>query len=49
MDYPYIRGEDFPDYAKKSTWSLLYAYIDVHSQILIYEYTGDGVQSITRF
>ena len=43
MDYPSIRGEYFPDYAKKATWNLLHAYIDAYSQILIYEYTGDEV------
>ena len=47
MDYPYIRGEDFPYYAKKSTWSLLHSYIDTHTQILIDKYPGDGVQYIT--
>ena len=29
IDYPSIRWEDFTDYAKKSTWNLLNAYIDV--------------------
>ena len=36
MEYPYIRWEHFPDYAKNSTWNLLHAYIDAHNQILIY-------------
>ena len=47
MDYTSIREEQLPDYAKKSTWNLLYAYIDAHSQILIDEYPVDGVQAIT--
>ena len=49
MDYPFIRGEYFIDYAKKVTWDLLYAYIDSHNEILIDEYPGDGVQAITIF
>ena len=47
MDYPYIREEELSDYAKKGTWNLLHAYIDVHIQILIYEYPGYGVQAIS--
>ena len=43
MDYPCIRGEDLTDYAKNSTWDLLHAYIDAHSQILIDYYTGCGL------
>ena len=35
-------------YAKKATWKLLHAYINAHSQILIDEYTGDRVHTITR-
>ena len=46
-DYPSIREEDFPDYAKDVTWNLLHAYIDRHSQILLYEYRGFGVKNIT--
>ena len=46
MGYPSIIGGYFPDYAKSSTWKLLHAYIDTHSQILIDEYPGDGVQAI---
>ena len=46
MDYPYIRGEYLPDYAKKSTCELFHAYIDSYSQILIDEYTGYGVNDI---
>ena len=42
-DYPSIRGGELPDYTKTSTWNLLYAYIDAHSQILIDEYPVDGV------
>ena len=48
MDYPWIRGEEIPDYAKKATWNLLHAYIDAHSQILIDKFTGYGVQAILR-
>ena len=49
IDYPSIRGEELPDYARKATWNLLDAYIDAHSQILIDEFTGDGVQDISIF
>ena len=49
MYYPSIRGEYFTDYAKKFTWNLLNPYIDSHSQRLIDEYPGDGVQAIKRF
>ena len=48
MDYTSIRGEDFSDHDKKSTCNLVNTYIDVHSQRLIGEYPGDGVQAITR-
>ena len=37
-----------PYYAKKATCKIEYAYIDAHSQILIDEYPGDGVQAISR-
>ena len=47
MEYPYIRGEDFPDYAENATWNNFHAYIDAHSQRLIDEYTGYGVQDIS--
>ena len=46
MEYPSIRGEELLDYAKKSTWNLLHAYIDSHSQILIDECPWDVVQAI---
>ena len=49
MDYPSIRGEQLPDYAKKTTWKILHAYIDAHNQKLIDEYLGDGVQYISKF
>ena len=49
MDYPSIRGKDFLYYAKKATWDLLHGYVDAHSQRLIDEYPGDGVQVITIF
>ena len=48
MEFPYIWEEYFPDYNKKFTWNLLHAYIDAHSQILIDEYPGEGVKSISR-
>ena len=48
MDYPFIRGEYLPNYAKNFTWNLLHAYIDAHGQILIYEYPRDGLQAITK-
>ena len=40
MNYTYTIGEDFPDYAKKSTWDHFHEYIDVDSQSLIDEYPG---------
>ena len=46
MDYPSIRGVEITYYAKKATWKFLNAYIDSHSQILIDECTGYGVQVI---
>ena len=46
MDYLYIRGEDLPYYAKQDSWNLLHACIYEHSQILINEYTGYGLQPI---
>ena len=48
MEYPSIRGEDIPDYAKRVIFNLLHSYIDAHDQILIDEYPGDGVQSFSR-
>ena len=47
MDYLSIRDEYLPDYAKNSTWNILRAYIDAHSQILIDEDPGYVVQAIT--
>ena len=49
MEYPYIIGEEFPEYAKKATWKTFHAYIDAHSQRLIDEFPGYGVQSISIF
>ena len=49
MNYPYIKGGDLPDCTKNSTWNLLHAYIDAHIQILIDEYPGYEVQSISIF
>ena len=48
MDYPSIRGEYLPYYSENVTWNLLYAYIDAHSQILMYEYPGGGLQDTSR-
>ena len=48
MDYPSIRGGDFPDHAKNSILNLFRPYIDAHSQRTIDEYPGYGVQSISR-
>ena len=48
MYYPSITGEDLPYYSKKSTWNLFHAYIDAHSQILIGECPGYGLQAISR-
>ena len=48
MEYASIRGNDSLDYAKNATWNLFHSYIDAHSQILIDEYTVDGVQTISR-
>ena len=47
-EYPSIRGEYLSGYDKKATWNLFHAYIYAHSQILIFEYPGDGVQAISR-
>ena len=46
MDYPPIRGEYFPDYARYVTWNFLHANIDAQNQIIFDEYTGDGAQAI---
>ena len=46
MDYPSIRVENITDYAKNVTWNILHAYIDAHSQRLIYACLGDKVQAI---
>ena len=32
IDYPYIRGEELPDYVKESSCNLLHAYTYLHSQ-----------------
>ena len=48
IEYPSIRGDYLIDHANKSTWNLLNTYIYAHSQILIYEYWGYGLQVITR-
>ena len=49
MDYPSIRGGELPEYSKNVSWKLLNAYIYDHSQILIDECPGDGLQSISIF
>ena len=47
MEYPSIREEELPDYAKNATWNLFHAYMDEHSQILIDVCLGYGVQVIS--
>ena len=49
LDYPYIRGEFFPYYAKQAPWNMLHAYIYAHIQRLIYDCPGDEVQAIAIF
>ena len=49
MDYPSIRGEYLPDYAKKSTCNILHAYMDTNSKKLIDKHTEYEVQEISRF
>ena len=49
MDHPPIRGEELPYFAKKNTWNPLHTYIDAHSQRIIDEYTGYGVQAKSIF
>ena len=49
IDYPYIRGEELPDYVKESSCNLLHAYTYLHSQRWLYECPGNGVQTISRF
>ena len=48
MYYEFIRGEDLPYHDNKATLILFHVYIYSRSQILIDEYPGDIVQSITR-
>ena len=47
MEPAYIIGEDLTDYSKNATWNLFHSYIYSHSQILIDEYPGYGVQAIS--
>ena len=47
IDYPCIREKYLPYYSKNVTWNLLHAYIDAKRQILIDQYPGDLVQSIS--
>ena len=47
LEYPSIRREEILYYAKKVTWNLLRAYIDAHSQRIMYEYPENGVQDIS--
>ena len=48
IDYPSIRGGYLPANPKKDTWKMLNACIGANSKRLIDEYTGDGVQAISR-
>ena len=47
MEYPSIRGEELPYYAKKDTWNLWHAYIGAHSQRSIDECPVYGLQAIS--
>ena len=38
IDYPSMRGGDFLDYSKKTTYNILHADIYANSQRLIYKY-----------
>ena len=48
VEYTSIRGVNIPVNANKSTWNILHSFIDSQNQILISEYPGGGLQSITR-
>ena len=48
MDYPFIRGWEWPYCAKNATWNLLHEYIDENSKILTNECPGYGLQKISR-
>ena len=47
MDFLSIKGEYLPDCAKKSTWNLLFVYMDAHIQCLFDEYPQYVLQTIT--
>ena len=47
MEYPSIRREDLPYFAKKATWNLLHSYIDANSQISIDEKPEYILQAIS--
>ena len=48
MKHPSIEGEGIPYYAEQYTWNIVHAYIDAHSQRLIYAYPGYGIEAVTR-
>ena len=46
LGYPSTGRKDLSDYSKKATCKPFHSYIDEHSQLLIDEYPGYGVQAI---
>ena len=49
LDYPKIGGDDVIEYyAKKAIRNILHANIDVHSRILIAEFSKDGIKCIEK-
>ena len=48
IDYPKIRGGGIKYYAKKAIRNILHADIDVHSRILIAEFSMDGIKCIEK-
>ena len=48
IDYPKIGGDYIEDYSKKAIRNILHADIDVHSRILIAEFSIDGINCIKK-
>ena len=48
LDYPKIGVEDIKDLTKKVIKNILHANIDVHSSMLVAEFPGDGLKSISK-
>ena len=46
MDHLKIGEDDIEDYAKNAIRNILYENIDVHSRILIAEFSMDGIKCI---